>query len=76
MVVEHDSHPSYYLISEGLEAMDVIDALGLNFNLGCVVKYVVRQGRKPNAPALTDLRKARDCLDREIQRMEAENGQA
>lgn len=51
-------------------APDLIDALALNFNLGCVLKYVVRQGRKPNTPALVDLRKARDCLQREIERLE------
>ena len=45
-MVEHDSHPSYYLISEGLEAMDVIDALGLNFNLGCVCS-ILRAVREP-----------------------------
>lgn len=69
--------PNYYksgikkggLADGSLEAMDVIDDLELNFNLGCVVKYVWRHGRKPGATAIGDLRKARDCLEREIGRM-------
>jgi Protein of unknwon function (DUF3310) len=64
--------PNYYrFMVRGIELMpfDVIEALGLNFNLGCVLKYIMRAGRK--GPALDDLRKARNCLDREITRMEA-----
>ena len=39
----------------------------LSFNLGNVVKYVSRAGRKGDA--LTDLNKARWYLDREIERI-------
>ena len=62
--------PSYYKIDVlGLTVtpFDLIEALGFNFNLGCVIKYVFRAGRK--GPALDDLRKARNCLDREIARL-------
>lgn len=38
----------------------------LNFNLGNVVKYVSRNGRKPNESSLKDLEKARQYLDFEI----------
>ena len=75
--------PDYYAIStewsgpDGyIDAMDVIDALGFNFNMGCVVKYVVRHGRKPGEPALKDLKKARDCLNREIARLEGQSDDA
>ena len=65
--------PPYYRISldGGFEVtpFDIIEALGMEFNLGCVVKYTLRAGRK--GPKLDDLKKARNCLDREIQRLEA-----
>lgn len=69
-----DDPPAYYRIPVAgtvLAPFDIIEALGMNFNLGCVVKYVCRAGRK--GPALDDLRKARNCLDREIRRLEAKS---
>lgn len=60
-------HPQHYR-SGGMEAIDVIEAFGLGFNLGNVAKYVLRAGRK--ADALEDLMKARWYLNREIARME------
>lgn len=50
------------------EAIKVIDAWDLNFNLGNVVKYVSRAGRKDGADPVEDLRKARQYLDFEIAR--------
>lgn len=61
-------HPPHYQ-SNGVEAIEVIEAFGLGFHLGNAVKYVLRAGRKGDA--LTDLRKARWYLDREIARREA-----
>lgn len=57
------NHPAHYK-SGGLETIDVIEAFGLGFRLGNVVKYVLRHGRK--GAALADLKKARWYLDREI----------
>jgi len=64
--------PSYYKGKSGLEAIDVIEAFGLDqsFCLGNVVKYILRAGKK-NA-AIQDLKKARWYLSREIERMEGE----
>lgn len=59
-------HPAHYC-SDGIEAIDVIEAFGLGFCLGNVVKYVLRAGRK-SADALEDLRKAQWYLEREIER--------
>lgn len=59
------NHPPHYS-ANGVEAMDVIEAFGLGFHLGNVVKYVLRADRK-GTPAV-DLKKARWYLDREIQR--------
>lgn len=45
---------------------DCIDECELNFNLGNVVKYVCRAGKK--GERLEDLEKAKDYLDREIEK--------
>jgi hypothetical protein len=60
-------HPAHYK-SGGIEVIDIIEAYGLGFCLGNVVKYVLRAGRKqPNA--VEDLKKARWYLDREIEKL-------
>ncbi len=63
-------HPDYYRRG-GIEAIDAIEAWGLGFCLGNVVKYIARAGRK-TADSLQDLRKAAWYLDREIKRRERE----
>lgn len=50
----------------GVTVWDFIDDMEFNFNLGNVVKYVSRAGKKEGESRLTDLNKARDYLDREI----------
>ena len=62
-------HPDYYRFG-GIEAIDFIDAHGLNFNLGNVVKYVTRAGHKEGEDTLTALSKARWYLDHEIERVQ------
>jgi hypothetical protein len=59
--------PSHY-IAGPFECREVIAELGLSFNLGAAFKYIWRAGKKGDA--LTDLRKARECLDHEIKRLE------
>lgn len=49
-----------------MEAIDVIEAYGLNFALGNAVKYILRCGGMTDAVA--DLEKARAYLTREIER--------
>ena len=60
-----------YYESDGIEVFDVIEAFDLNFNLGNVIKYICRAGRKTFDP-LPDLRKACTYLEREIERLEAD----
>lgn len=48
-----------------IQILDVIDALQLNFALGCVMKYVARAGRKPGTRISDDLKKALDYLSGE-----------
>ena len=65
------NHPQHYT-SGKIEVIDFIEDKGLNFNLGNVVKYVARCGRKKSsgksmdAKALEDLKKARWYIEREI----------
>ena len=61
------NHPDYYKRG-GIEAIDVIEAWGLGFGLGNVIKYIARCGRKSDN-VLGDLKKAAWYLNREIERM-------
>ena len=60
------SSPKHYTRSP-IETWDAIEAWGLNFNLGNVVKYISRAGHKGDA--LEDLKKARAYLNREIDKL-------
>ena len=51
-----------------MEAEDICRYL--SFNLGNVVKYACRAGRKDAKKKIEDLMKARDYLDNEIKRLE------
>lgn len=63
------NHPSHYGgESNPYEAIKVIEAWGLGFNLGNVVKYISRAGKKGNK--LEDLKKAQWYLQREIEKLE------
>lgn len=70
------NHPQHYT-SGKIEVIDFIEDKELGFNLGNVVKYVARAGRKKSqgksleAKALEDLKKARFYIDREIKTREA-----
>lgn len=68
------THPSYYSQGRAFEPVNVIKDWELNFNLGNVVKYVARAGRKigEEQSALTDLLKARSYLDFEIKHLQNE----
>lgn len=60
------SKPSHYCEGRKYEPKDVIRDWNLDFNLGNVVKYISRNGRKQNESSLKDLQKARQYLDFEI----------
>lgn len=59
--------PSYYSqIHEtlGCDVIDIIHALFAdNFDLGQVLRYIARAGKKPGNPYIQDLKKARRYLD-------------
>lgn len=67
------NHPPHYKAA-GLEAIDVIEALGHGpgFCVGNAIKYLWRAGKK-TPDALADLRKARWYVGRAIQEQEQHN---
>lgn len=75
-MADNVNHPAHYA-SGKIEVIDFIEDKGLGFNLGNVVKYVARAGKKKSAgksvdaKALEDLKKAAWYLQREIQLREA-----
>ena len=67
------NHPSHYGGADNpYEAIKVIEAWDLGFNLGNTVKYIARAGKKD--ATIQELRKARWYLDREISNMEKVGG--
>lgn len=59
--------PTHYQAT--IQPIDLINAQDLNFNLGNVVKYVCRAGKKQGENILTDLEKAKDYINFEIERV-------
>ena len=55
------------------EAIKIIDAWNLGFNLGNVIKYVSRAGKKDPAKAIEDLEKAATYLQFEISKRKSAN---
>ena len=64
------NHPSHYAEGREFEPKDVIRDWGLNFNLGNVVKYLSRAGRKDDI--VQDLKKAQLYIQFEIEALEVE----
>ena len=61
-------HPAHYGGAENTyEAIKVIEAWELGFNLGNVIKYISRAGKKGSR--LDDLKKAMWYLNREIEKL-------
>ena len=52
-----------------IQPIDLINAQNLNFNLGNVVKYVCRAGKKQGENVLSDLEKAKNYINYEIERV-------
>ncbi|MEK0056855.1 DUF3310 domain-containing protein [Corynebacterium sp. KPL2825] len=68
MVAVNAINPQHYQgFSNGAQPIDIAEHVG--FNLGNVIKYSARAGRKDNR--LQDLHKALYYLQREIQREES-----
>lgn len=62
--MEKIDHPDHYGGENSpYEAIKIIEALGLDFHLGNVVKYISRAGKK-HENVLEDMKKAKWYLDR------------
>lgn len=69
MSIDEVNHPAHYKAG-GIETIDFIDAKGLNYYLGNVVKYVSRAGKKTK-DQIKDLKKAQWYLNRYISQLES-----
>ena len=61
-------YKDYYTGKTGIEVIDIIESFELGFNLGNVVKYCLRAGKKEHT--IDDLKKARWYLSRQIKYLE------
>ena len=64
---QSSSTPPHY--QGTIHPIDLINAQDLNFNLGNVVKYVCRAGKKQGENVLSDLEKAKNYINYEIERI-------
>lgn len=64
-------HPNHYGGEDNVyEAIKVIQAWNLGFELGNVLKYISRNGKKEGEAAIKDLKKAKQYLEFEIAKLE------
>ena len=69
-MAEKVNHPTHYGGADNpYEAIKVIEAWDLGFNLGNTVKYISRAGKKDDI--VQDLEKAKFYLEREIQKQKS-----
>lgn len=64
---DNNNTPPHY--QGTIQPIDLINAQNLNFNLGNVVKYVCRAGKKDGENVLSDLEKAQNYINYEIERV-------
>jgi len=67
-VVEHPQH--YGGKDNPYEHVKIVNAVGLNYQLGCATKYIFRAGKKPGVDPIEDLKKAIKFVELEIQRIQ------
>lgn len=71
MMGNNVEHPDHYNAG-GIEVIKAIEAWGFGegFNKGNAIKYIVRAGKKDPLREVEDLKKARQYIDFEIERLE------
>ena len=67
--------PDHYIAGRKYEPKDVIRDWDLNFNLGNVIKYISRAGRKGHGKKKEDLLKAKQYLEFELAYLESLEGE-
>ena len=76
MGIPHIERPAHYVAGRKHEPKDVIRDWDLNFNLGNVIKYISRAGRKGHGKKKEDLLKAKQYLEFELAYLESLEGEA
>lgn len=72
MIHDTVNGPQHYGGKENpFEAIKVIEAWGLGFNLGNTVKYISRAGKKDPLKEIEDLEKALWYLNRQIENLKS-----
>jgi Protein of unknwon function (DUF3310). len=71
LMSEEVNHPAHYQLQGGVEVIDLVEHL--SFNIGNAIKYLCRAGNKPGVDLMTDLKKARWYIDREMERIARQN---
>lgn len=64
--------PDYYRFGRATHSFDITDSLNLNYNRGCILKYLIRAGRKPGQSEAKDFCKLLRCAARELRRLGGE----
>lgn len=64
------ANPDHYAAGRKFEPKDVIMKYGLNFNMGNVIKYISRAGRKEGSSYIEDLKKARQYATFELEQLD------
>lgn len=67
------NHPSHYT-SGKIEVIDFIEDQNFNYHRGNAIKYICRAGKKDKSKEVEDLEKAIWYLNREIKRLNEEDG--
>lgn len=67
------NHPSHYT-SGKIEVIDFIEDQKFNYHRGNAIKYICRAGKKDKSKEVEDLEKAIWYLNREIKRLNEEDG--
>ena len=69
---EEIKSPKHYQLLPGVEVITVIEALGMGipFCWSNILKYLLRAGKKPGVPSLTDMKKAQFYLNRLVELLE------
>lgn len=71
------NHPSHYGGADNqYEAIKVIDAWELGFDLGNTIKYISRAGKKEGNSEIQDLEKAMFYLEHRIEKLKEGGGNA
>jgi len=72
MALDNINNPKHYGGCDAVyEAIKVIEAWNLGFNLGNTVKYISRAGKKDKNKEVEDLKKAVYYLNRHIKNLES-----